>query len=179
MNTALYEEFVYGDDGSFLSGTFADYIVGTAHDIPRFMSLHPAKVSASPWTGFGAKGVSEGNTTSTPVCVANAVADALGRNDIRLPLPAIPRRGIVLRGKASRAMRLPAKARGGLSLIGRGSVVVPCVATQVFAMLLDPRVLRRSFRLSRLDVVGPNSYRAEVSLGPGRAADDSMPSAAL
>ena len=86
LNTALYEEFVYGEDGSFLSGTYADYIVGTAQEIPRFISLHPAFVTRSPWTGFGAKGVSEGNATSTPVCVANAVADALGRSDIRLPL---------------------------------------------------------------------------------------------
>ena len=71
---------------AFCREHYADYIVGTAHEIPRFTSLHPAAATPSPWTAFGAKGVSEGNTTSTPVCIANAVADALGRSDIRLPL---------------------------------------------------------------------------------------------
>jgi 2-furoyl-CoA dehydrogenase large subunit len=30
--------------------------------------------------------VAEGNSMSTPVCIANAVADALGVGDIELPL---------------------------------------------------------------------------------------------
>ena len=130
MNTALCEEFVYGENGSFLSGTFADYIVGTAHDIPRFMSLHPAKVSASPWTGFGAKGVSEGNTTSTPVCVANAVADALGRNDIRLPLRPSRVAELIYGAEEKPRNVVPAKAYGNLSLTGSGSVVVPRTRAQ-------------------------------------------------
>ena len=39
-----------------------------------------------PSTPLGAKGVGEGNTMSTPVCIANAVADALGAADLDLPL---------------------------------------------------------------------------------------------
>ena len=31
---ALYEEFVYDDNGQFLTGTFADYLVPTASEIP-------------------------------------------------------------------------------------------------------------------------------------------------
>ncbi len=42
--------------------------------------------SPSPFTPLGAKGVGEGNCMSTPVCIANAVADALGVADIDLPL---------------------------------------------------------------------------------------------
>jgi 2-furoyl-CoA dehydrogenase large subunit len=34
----------------------------------------------------GAKGVGEGNSMSTPVCLANAAADALGVADLALPL---------------------------------------------------------------------------------------------
>jgi 2-furoyl-CoA dehydrogenase large subunit len=37
-------------------------------------------------TPLGAKGVAEGNAMSTPVCIANAVADALGADDVTLPL---------------------------------------------------------------------------------------------
>ena len=44
----------------------------------------------SPFTPLGAKGLAEGNCMSTPACIANAVADALGVKDISLPLT--PRR---------------------------------------------------------------------------------------
>jgi 2-furoyl-CoA dehydrogenase large subunit len=37
-------------------------------------------------TPLGAKGVAEGNAMSTPACIANAVADALGVAEISLPL---------------------------------------------------------------------------------------------
>jgi 2-furoyl-CoA dehydrogenase large subunit len=42
--------------------------------------------SPSPVTPLGAKGVAEGNAMSTPVCIANAVADAFGVAEIRVPL---------------------------------------------------------------------------------------------
>ena len=64
------------DDGNFLSGTFADYLLPTAMEVPEPMILH--RESPSPFTPLGAKGVGEGNCMSTPVCIANAVADALG-----------------------------------------------------------------------------------------------------
>jgi 2-furoyl-CoA dehydrogenase large subunit len=35
---------------------------------------------------LGAKGLGEGNTMSAPVAIANAVADALGIEDVELPL---------------------------------------------------------------------------------------------
>ena len=84
VGAALLERFVYGDDGDFLTGSFADYAVPTARDIPTPMILHRA--TPSPVTPLGAKGVAEGNSMSTPVCIANAVADALGVADLTLPL---------------------------------------------------------------------------------------------
>ena len=84
LGAALYEEFAYADDGSFLSGTFADYLVPTACEVPNPTILHMEP--PSPFTPLGAKGVGEGNTMSTPVCLANAVADALGINDVELPM---------------------------------------------------------------------------------------------
>ena len=85
---ALYEEFSYNDEGAFLSGTFADYLVPTVSEIPAVEILHME--SPSPLTPLGAKGLAEGNCMSTPVCIANAIADALGAADVTLP--ATPRR---------------------------------------------------------------------------------------
>ena len=86
--TALYEEFMYDESGSFLTGTFADYPVPTACEIPPVEILHME--SPSPFTPLGAKGLGEGNCMSVPVCVANAIADALSATNI--PLPATPKR---------------------------------------------------------------------------------------
>ena len=84
LGAALYERFVYDDSGSFLSGSFADYAVPTAGMVPDLAILH--RETPSPVTPLGAKGVAEGNSMSTPVCIANAVADALGVADLELPL---------------------------------------------------------------------------------------------
>ena len=84
IGAALFEQFRYDDDGQFLSGTFADYLVPTACEVPDPIILHTE--SPSPFTPLGTKGAGEGQSMSTPVCVANAVADALGVDDIELPL---------------------------------------------------------------------------------------------
>jgi 2-furoyl-CoA dehydrogenase large subunit len=88
VGAALYEELAYAEDGAFLAGTFADYLVPTACETPDPVILHLE--SPSPFTPLGAKGIGEGNSMSTPVTIANAVADALGVRDLRLPLT--PRR---------------------------------------------------------------------------------------
>jgi len=85
---ALYEEFTYNEEGAFLSGTFADYLVPTVSEIPELEILHHE--SPSPLTPLGAKGLAEGNCMSTPACIANAIADALGVATVTLP--ATPRR---------------------------------------------------------------------------------------
>jgi 2-furoyl-CoA dehydrogenase large subunit len=85
---SLYEEFIYDDTGQFLTGTFADYLVPTAAEIPPIEILH--QETPSPLTPLGAKGLAEGNCMSVPACIANAIADALGVKDVQLP--ATPRR---------------------------------------------------------------------------------------
>jgi len=85
---ALYEEFAYNDEGAFLSGTFADYLVPTVSEIPELEILHHE--TPSPLTPLGAKGLAEGNCMSTPACIANAIADALSVAEV--VLPATPRR---------------------------------------------------------------------------------------
>ncbi len=84
VGTALYEEFVYDEEGSLLTGSFADYLVPTVYEVPEPEILHIE--TPSPLTPLGAKGMAEGNCMSTPACIANAVADALSVSDLVLPM---------------------------------------------------------------------------------------------
>jgi 2-furoyl-CoA dehydrogenase large subunit len=88
LASALYEEFVYDENGQFLTGTFADYLIPTVTEIPAVEMLH--QETPSPFTPLGAKGAGEANCMSVPACIANAIADALGVADVELP--ATPRR---------------------------------------------------------------------------------------
>jgi len=81
--SALYERHVYDEDGSLLTGSFVDYLVPTAPDLPAPRIGH--RESPSPFLPLGAKGLGEGTTMSVPAAVANAVADALGRDDVEPP----------------------------------------------------------------------------------------------
>jgi 2-furoyl-CoA dehydrogenase large subunit len=81
---ALFERVVYDEDGNLLTGTFMDYVCPTAPDLPRLRIGH--RETPSPFTPLGAKGLGEGTTMSTPVAIANAVADAIGRDDVEVPL---------------------------------------------------------------------------------------------
>jgi 2-furoyl-CoA dehydrogenase large subunit len=106
---ALYEELVYDDTGQFLTGTFADYLVPTVTEIPPVEILH--QETPSPLTPLGAKGLAEGNCMSVPVCIANAIADALGVKEVQLP--ATPRRiHALIAGPEPRPARDRMPARG-------------------------------------------------------------------
>ncbi|MGA1857322.1 molybdopterin cofactor-binding domain-containing protein [Azospirillum sp. 11R-A] len=182
VGTALYEEYAYGDDGRFLSGTFADYLVPTACEVPVPVILH--RESPSPVTPLGAKGVGEGNCMSTPVCLANAVADALSGMSVAgvsvaepPSLPITPAKLAALihppepprPASAASAMETPpAAVKGGRGLTGEGSREVPATPEQVWAILLDPKELAALLPgCEALDLVGPNAYRAEVVVGIG------------
>jgi len=84
LGAALFEELRYDREGNFLTGSFADYPPPTVMEVPEPLIVH--RESPSPVTPLGAKGLGEGNSMSTPVCIANAVADALGRETVTLPL---------------------------------------------------------------------------------------------
>jgi 2-furoyl-CoA dehydrogenase large subunit len=84
LSAALLEELRYAPDGGFQSGTFADYLPPTSCEVPDPVIVHLE--TPSPFTPLGAKGIGEGNSMSTPACIANAVADALGVAHIALPL---------------------------------------------------------------------------------------------
>ncbi|MEU6699826.1 xanthine dehydrogenase family protein molybdopterin-binding subunit [Pseudonocardia sp. NPDC046786] len=72
---ALFEQFVYGDDGQPQTTTYMDYLVPTSTDIPPIEVL--SLCSPSPFSIGGIKGMGEGGQIAAPAAVANAVADAL------------------------------------------------------------------------------------------------------
>ncbi|MFM0072003.1 molybdopterin-dependent oxidoreductase [Paraburkholderia sediminicola] len=174
LGAALMEEFRYGADGSFQSGTLADYLMPTTCEVPDPLIVHLE--TPSPFTPLGAKGLGEGNNMSTPPCIANAVADALGVDDIRLPLT--PSKVMALIGiddPASSRPELrdtppakPAMPGGAKALTAQGSVDLPASPEAIFAVLLDPDALARVIPgCHALEAEGTNRYRADVTVGVG------------
>jgi 2-furoyl-CoA dehydrogenase large subunit len=170
LGAALMEEFRYGDDGSFLSGTFADYLVPTTCEVPDPLILHME--TPSPFTPLGAKGLGEGNNMSTPVCIGNAVADALGVSDIRLPLT--PSKVMELIGiddpppSRPQTSFVETPSRGGKALAARGEVRIEASPEAVFAVLLDPVALAKIIPgCKALERTAENHYRADVTIGVG------------
>jgi 2-furoyl-CoA dehydrogenase large subunit len=170
------EEFRYGDDGSFQSGTFADYLVPTTCEVPEPTIIHME--TPSPFTPLGAKGLGEANNMSTPPCIANALADALGVADIRLPMT--PSKVMELIGiddpppskprPTQAADAAPAKdgKSGGKSLAAKGEVQLPATPEAVFNVLLDPAALAKVIPgCNALQRIGENQYRADVTVGVG------------
>ncbi|MBV8095669.1 MAG: molybdopterin-dependent oxidoreductase, partial [Acetobacteraceae bacterium] len=170
LGAALYEELAYGDDGAFLAGTFADYLLPTATEVPEIQILHIE--SPSPFTPLGAKGVGEGNCMSTPVCIANAVADALGVDSIDLPLTPAKLAAIALGDEAPppKGAAIPAGVGkpGDRIMRGQGEAQVRADPERVWALLLDPDLLASIIPGSHgVEKLSDTHFRADVSLGVG------------
>lgn len=91
IGTALHEEFVYAEDGQFLSGSYLDYLTPTAMEVPELRIGHVE--TPSPYTPHGIKGGGEGGRMMAPAAINVAVNDALAPLGIRLTeLPMTPER---------------------------------------------------------------------------------------
>jgi carbon-monoxide dehydrogenase large subunit len=75
IGAALYEECIYGEDGSLLNGTMADYLVPMAAEMPDIHVGHVETPETS--TLLGAKGVGEAGLIGAVGAVWVAVNDAL------------------------------------------------------------------------------------------------------
>ncbi len=171
LGAALLEEQAYGPDGSLLTGTLADYLIPTAMEVPEPLILHHE--TPSPFTPLGAKGVGEGNCMSTPVCIANAVADALGVVDVSLPLlPARLAQHLhgpepARKGQPTPTLAVQA-APGARQLFGEGEAAVDAPAATIWAMLLDPNALMAVVPGAHaIEKVSDTRFTAEVTLGIG------------
>ena len=87
VGQALMEQVVYDGDGQLLTGSFMDYGVPRAADLPRF-ATHTDESQPCKINPLGAKGVGELGTVGATPTVINAIVDALrplGVTDIAMP----------------------------------------------------------------------------------------------
>ncbi len=91
VGNALYEEVAYDAEGQLLSGTYMDYLLPTAAEVPPISVGH--QEFASDLNAFGIKGCGEGGAVSPPAAIANAIVDALAPLRVRVDrLPLSPER---------------------------------------------------------------------------------------
>jgi carbon-monoxide dehydrogenase large subunit len=88
LGGAVLEDLKYDENGQFLTGSLADYLLPTATDFPNLRCVvlddYP-----SPINPLGVKGAGEGGIIAAGGCMANAVANALqsfGAEPRELPL---------------------------------------------------------------------------------------------
>ena len=75
LGEATREQMLYGDDGQVQTGTFMNYAVMRAGDMPPM--ILGETVTPNPFNPLGVKGVGECGTNGAPPAVANALMDAL------------------------------------------------------------------------------------------------------
>jgi carbon-monoxide dehydrogenase large subunit len=88
---ALYEEVVYDELGTLLTGNFTTYAFPSAAELPRFETA--STETPTPANPLGAKGIGEAGTIGAIPAVHNAVVDALAHLGVRhVDMPASPER---------------------------------------------------------------------------------------
>ena len=88
---ALFEEFLYDENGEPLSVTFADYLMPTAREIPE-LSILITEDAPSPLNPLGLKGAGEGGANPVGAAIASAIDDALQQPGAVTRLPVSPQR---------------------------------------------------------------------------------------
>jgi aerobic carbon-monoxide dehydrogenase large subunit len=86
IGQALYEQVVYDSEGQLVTGTFVDYALPSAGEIPFFETDRTE--TPSPVNSLGVKGVGEAGTIGATPAIGNAIIDAvrpLGVDFINLP----------------------------------------------------------------------------------------------
>ena len=80
---ALLEHGIYDGDGQLVTGSYMDYCLPRADDLPDFV----VDTTLTPCTHnpVGAKGCGEAGAIGSPAAIINAVTDALGVRDIAMP----------------------------------------------------------------------------------------------
>jgi carbon-monoxide dehydrogenase large subunit len=83
IGAALFERVEYTDGAQPITGSFVDYLLPLATDVPSFKVHHLEHPPPESPAGF--KGVGEGGTVAAPPAVANAIAFALGLEVNEIP----------------------------------------------------------------------------------------------
>ena len=88
---ALYEEAIYDEDGTLVTGSMVDYMIPGAPELPNYTL--DRTVTPSPTNVMGVKGIGEAGTIGSPPAVINAVIDALKPFGVtHIDMPASPMR---------------------------------------------------------------------------------------
>jgi carbon-monoxide dehydrogenase large subunit len=74
IGQVLFESIAYDGSGNIMTGTFVDYLLPTASEIPDIEIEH---LETGSEVGWDFRGVGEGGLIGCPAAVSNAVADAL------------------------------------------------------------------------------------------------------
>jgi carbon-monoxide dehydrogenase large subunit len=91
IGQALYERVHYDGDGQLVTGTFVDYALPTAAEIPSIET--DRTVTPSPVNTLGVKGVGEAGTIAATPAVTSAVLDALAPLGVKwIDMPLSPMR---------------------------------------------------------------------------------------
>jgi len=91
IGQALYEQVVYDERGQLITGTFMDYALPTAGEIPNFETDRTE--TKSPSNSLGVKGIGEAGTIAATPAIVNAVIDALRHEGISyIDMPLTPLR---------------------------------------------------------------------------------------
>lgn len=86
LGAALMEKFAFSEEGQLLSGTFMDYLLPSAEEVPTITIVDHC--TPSPLTEFGQKGSGEAGYLGAPAAIASAVNDALA--PVNASLDALP-----------------------------------------------------------------------------------------
>jgi carbon-monoxide dehydrogenase large subunit len=91
LGQGLFEHLVYDETGQLVAGSFMDYAMPRADDVPSFeVDSYEVPTKVNP---LGAKGVGEAGTVGAMAALMNAVNDALAPLGVRhLDMPVTPAR---------------------------------------------------------------------------------------
>jgi carbon-monoxide dehydrogenase large subunit len=88
IGAVLLERSAYDDQAQFLAGTFMDYLLPTATEVPRIEIEHLETVPLDPDVNF--RGVGEGGMIVSPPTLVNAIEDALAPFDVTITEQHLP-----------------------------------------------------------------------------------------
>jgi aerobic carbon-monoxide dehydrogenase large subunit len=91
VGMALMELIAFDEDGNCLGGSFMDYLIPTAMEVPDWET--DFTVTPSPHHPIGAKGIGESATVGSPPTIVNAIVDALRPLGVKhIDMPCTPAR---------------------------------------------------------------------------------------
>ena len=94
IGQALLEGCIYNDDGQLISGSYMDYTMPRAADLPSFVVDHTVQTPSTD-NPLGVKGCGEAGAIGSPPTVVNAVINALrsaGHDITHIDMPLTPAR---------------------------------------------------------------------------------------